>query len=105
MGVNPTREETTALLELESKATPGDWTYEENGGCGSWISGTNGEWAALSCGNTNERADENAALIAAARNLIRPLAEAYRDMLDARETAAPGNAAFCRVISAPLSLV
>lgn len=94
MTTAPTRETVEALLALEAKATPGDWTFEENGGHGSRIGGPDGEWAALSCGNTGERAEANAALIAAARNLIRPLAEAYLATLDAKTILTPTHVGY-----------
>lgn len=52
--------------------TPGPWTAE-NSGKGSWIKGSNGKWAALSCGETDAEADDNAALISAAPEMLEAL--------------------------------
>ena len=54
----------------EKKLTPGPWAPEKSGGRGSWIKGSNGEWAALACGDTDERAEANALAIAALPDLI-----------------------------------
>lgn len=54
---------------MSEKFTPGPWTAEPMVGRGAWVKGATGEWAALSCGDTNERAQANASLIAAAPEL------------------------------------
>ncbi len=53
--------------------TPGPWKIEQGGGRGAWIEGTDGEYAALAAGNTDERANANASLIAAAPELLEAL--------------------------------
>lgn len=57
------------------KFTPGPWVAEQDGGKGSWVKGVTGEWAALSCGDTDESANANAHLIAAAPVLYAALDE------------------------------
>lgn len=52
------------------QATPGPWVAEPHAGRGAWVSGSNGEWSALACGNTDATADANARLIAAAPDLL-----------------------------------
>ena len=55
----------------ESKHTPGPWRAESNVGRGAWIGNAfTNEWAALACGNSDERAQANADLIAAAPELL-----------------------------------
>lgn len=58
---------------MSEKFTPGPWTAEPMVGRGAWVKGVTGEWAALSCGDTNERAQSNASLIAAAPELYEAL--------------------------------
>lgn len=53
----------------DGKWTPGPWTAEPQAGRGAWIKGSTGEWVALSCGDTDERARDNAHLIVAAPKL------------------------------------
>lgn len=57
--------------------TQGPWQAEANAGRGAWIKGSTGEWAALSCGDTDERARANARLIAAAPDLLAALEQAW----------------------------
>jgi hypothetical protein len=57
-----------------SRFTPGPWEAEPQTGRGAWIKGSDGEWAALSCGDTDERGRANAHLIAAAPDLYEALA-------------------------------
>lgn len=56
-----------------SKRTPGPWQAEPMTGRGAWIKGENGNWAALSCGETDLEAEANARLIAAAPELLAAL--------------------------------
>jgi len=64
------------LAELSAKATPGEWIAENGGGRGSWIGNTSAakDWAAMSCGNSDQEAEANAAFIVAAVNYVRSLA-------------------------------
>jgi hypothetical protein len=57
----------------ESKHTPGPWNAEPMTGRGAWVKGSSGEWAALSCGDTDTTAEANARLIAAAPELLEAL--------------------------------
>ncbi|MGO4337836.1 hypothetical protein AB4037_23245 [Labrys sp. KB_33_2] len=57
---------------MPSEHTPTPWEAEPEAGRGAWIKGTSGEWAALSCGDTDESARANAALIVAAVNTYAP---------------------------------
>ena len=63
----------------EKKLTPGPWEPEKSGGRGLWIKGSNGEWAALACGDTDERAEANALAIAALPDLIEAADKAVRN--------------------------
>lgn len=56
-----------------TKHTPGPWVAEPGGGRGAWIMGANREWTALACGDTDESANANARLIAAAPELLEAL--------------------------------
>lgn len=56
-------------LNNRTAATPGPWESED-ADRGAWIRGSNGEWAALACGNTDENARANAQLIAASPTVI-----------------------------------
>jgi hypothetical protein len=64
------------LAELSARATHGEWVAENGGGRGSWIGNTSRakDWAALSCGNSDQEAEANAAFIVAAVNYVRSLA-------------------------------
>jgi len=70
-----------ALSQQAGGHTPTPWSAEQNGGRGSWIKGATGEWAALSCGDTDASAEANAALIVRAVNSYAALVEATRDAL------------------------
>lgn len=50
--------------------TPGPWRREPGVAQGAWIKGSTGEWVALACGDTPERALANGSLIAAAADLL-----------------------------------
>jgi len=67
---------------MSAKHTPGPWVAETGAGRGAWIKGSDGEWSALSCGATDEVAEENARLIAAAPELL----DALKWMVDNDET-------------------
>jgi hypothetical protein len=60
----------TEIEMAETKHTPGPWTAEMGAGKGAWVKGSTGEWSALACGDTDESANANAALIAAAPDLL-----------------------------------
>lgn len=62
------------------KCTPGPWTAEPGGGRGAWVKGANGEWAALACGDSDERAAHNAAAIATLPELYEALERAERKL-------------------------
>lgn len=47
-------------------------------GRGAWIKGENGNWAALSCGETDLEAEANARLIAASPDLLEACKAALR---------------------------
>jgi hypothetical protein len=66
------------LAELSARATHGEWVAENGGGRGSWIGNTSRarDWAALSCGNSDQEAEANAAFIVAAVNYLRALLSA-----------------------------
>ena len=53
----------TKMKAVAEAATPGPWVPEK-GGRGAWIKGATGEWAALSCADTDDQADANATFIA-----------------------------------------
>ena len=104
---NPlTREEVEALLALEAKATLGPYTTREDQGMECWdvltLPGTNptddfpqgSVWVA----QLYER--EDAEFLIAARNLIRPLAEAYLATLDAQNNLRGESATVARTITA-----
>ena len=74
----PTREQVEVLLALEAKATPGDWRSIGAHICNSSL----GSLAVASDVFYKDRP-----FIIAARNLIRPLAEAYLAGLDATDRA------------------
>lgn len=79
---------------MDRTPTPTPWTAEPGGKRGSWIKGTTGEWAALACGDTDESARANAALIVRAVNSHAALVEALRSalaMIDASSLGKPGN--------------
>jgi hypothetical protein len=90
----PTRKQVEALLALEAEATPGDWKQLSHGDiwCMDDLDNPN---APMFTPNTNyrrwgrdftsEQREIDANLVAAARNLIRPLAEAYLAGLDAAD--------------------
>ena len=90
----PTREQVEALLALDEKATPGPWaTSPENPRLHKFVEGPSTNDAipspdvvctAAYSDRYFEDDDANMDLIAAARNLIRPLAEAYLAGLDAK---------------------
>ncbi len=61
---------------MEAKHTPGPWEPEAGVARGAWIQGSNGNWAALACGETDEEARANARLIAAAPDLYEALQQA-----------------------------
>ena len=89
--MTPTREQVEALLALEAKATPGEWYPGEETAldyrpshirnADSFIALMHGGGPKVAIDKGQERC--NAELIAAARNFIRPLAEAYLAGLDA----------------------
>lgn len=72
-----------ALIEPLTGHTPGPWSAEPGAKRGAWISGTTGEWSALACGDSDESAARNAALIAAAPAL-RDTVVALTDLADAQ---------------------
>lgn len=79
----PTASELADELEaLSESATAGPWEEENNGGRGSWIgsSGAAKDWAAMSCGNTDEEAEFNAHLIVALRNNLPAILSALRQV-------------------------
>lgn len=62
----------TRVAEIEKraeKATKGPWKAEDQGKRGAWV-GRDGDWAALSCGHSDEQATDNGAFIAHARSDI-----------------------------------
>jgi hypothetical protein len=59
----------------KSKHTPGPWIAEPMVGRGAWVKGSNGTWAALSCGDSDLEAEANACLIAAVPDLLDALKE------------------------------
>ena len=68
------------LSAAQVEHTPTPWTAEK-GGKGAWIKGANGEWAALSCGDTDATADANAAFILEAVNTFATRPSAPADAL------------------------
>lgn len=75
--------------------TPGPWNAEPMTGRGAWVKGSSGEWAALSCGDTDATAEANARLIAAAPDLLAALKKIVfdwdgepEDMIEAQEAIA-----------------
>jgi hypothetical protein len=63
-------------MKIKHTLTP--WSAEPNGGKGSWIKGASGEWAALSCGDTDASADANAEFIVRAVNVHDDLVAAVK---------------------------
>jgi hypothetical protein len=56
----------------DARHTPGPWTIEPNiAGRGAWIGHDGGRWSALALGSTDAEALANAALIAAAPDLLK----------------------------------
>ncbi len=55
---------------MEFKGTKGPW-HLEDGGRGSWVCNSGGEYAAISAGITDEVAEANGYLIAAAPDLLK----------------------------------
>lgn len=64
-------------------ATP--WVAEPGAKRGAWIKGATGEWSALACGDTDESAAANAALIVRAVNCHDELVKALEDVLSFME--------------------
>lgn len=60
-------------MTAETKHTPGPWLAEVSAAKVAWIQGSNGEWAALACGETDASAAANARLIAAAPDMLEAL--------------------------------
>lgn len=65
--------------------TPTPWEAEPSAARGAWIKGADGEWVALSCGDTDERAVANAEFIARAVNAHDALVAACEAALEASE--------------------
>jgi hypothetical protein len=65
------------MSDAKSEPTPTPWAYEANGKRGAWI-GKDGDWAALSCGSSDDKALANARLIVRAVNAHDALLEALQ---------------------------
>jgi hypothetical protein len=55
---------------MGAKHTPGPWVAEPQVGKGAWVKGSDGQWAALSCGTDDANGAANARLIASAPDLL-----------------------------------
>lgn len=60
---------TDELRRLVDLTSPGPWQAEPMTGRGAWIAAADGNWAALSCGETDQLGERNARLIALAPTL------------------------------------
>ena len=61
---------------MQNKHTPGPWQMEICATRGAWIKNKDGKWAAISAGETDEEAEANGLLIAAAPELLELLKRA-----------------------------
>lgn len=82
-----------------ARFTPGPWMAEPMTGRGAWVKGESGEWAALSCGNTDAIAEANARLIAAAPDMYEALIAALPYIESELDNAAYKRGAVAKVVA------
>ena len=70
---------TDELRRLVDLASPGPWQAEPMTGRGAWIAAADGNWAALSCGETDQLGERNALLIALAPTLAAEVLQLRKD--------------------------
>ena len=70
---------TDELERLIKAGTPGPLEIETAPDREPWIKGATGEWLAMCCGHTDEKAEANAALICAAVNALPELVALRRE--------------------------
>jgi len=69
---------------MGAKHTPGPWVAEPQIGKGAWVKGSDGQWAALSCGTDDANGAANARLIASAPDLLEALRQLLGNAIVAR---------------------
>lgn len=80
--------------------TPLPWERELGGKRGAWIQGTDGNWSALSCGQTDAEASANAEFIVRACNSHYELLEA---LIALRDYGCPVCAGDCASANPPVT--
>jgi len=76
---------------MGEKHTPGPWVAEPQVGKGAWVTGSDGQWAALSCGTDDANGAANARLIASAPDLLASLRQCVDAMERQAESARANN--------------